>query len=221
MVDDFLIPANPMELSDVDSPEAAQDTPGPSKTKKPAEVQDIDNTSVRTASISPDEGGDGEEIEGAEIEQQKGEVPPPRDEEDSSKKRKVSPLKSSSRKKPRTPVTKMRTTLTLDDFNFIIAAVNDASQEILEKQEVKQEQMYNRIEIELQGVQQALQSSRAVSTAPLTAGTVEPGDEPTQLHRIADMVEAHLRRAQEDTVQATQALTQVQGVLVEQRSAVE
>jgi hypothetical protein len=53
--------------------------------------------------------------------------------------------------------------------------------------------MYNRIEIELQGVQQALQSSRAVSTAPLIAGTVEPGDEPTQLHWIVDMVEAHLR----------------------------
>jgi hypothetical protein len=218
---DLLIPANPVELSDVDSPEAAQDTPRPSKTKKPEEVHDVDNTSVRTASISPDEGGDGEEIEGAEIEQQKGEVPPPRDEEDSSKKQKVSPPKSSSRKKPRTPVTKMQTTLTLDDFNFIIAAVNDASQEVLEKQEVKQEQMYNRIEVELQGVQQALQSSRAVSTAPLTAGTVEPGDEPAQLHQITDKVEAHLRRAQEETTQAIQALTQVQGVLVEQRSAVE
>jgi hypothetical protein len=35
------------------------------------------------------------------------------------------------------------------------------------------------------------------------------------------MVKAHLRRAQEDTTQATQALTQVQGVLVEQRSAAE
>jgi len=39
----------------------------------------------------------------------------------------------------------MQTNLTLDDFNFIIAAMNDASQEILEKQE----KMYNRIEIEL------------------------------------------------------------------------
>jgi hypothetical protein len=213
---DLLIPANPTELSDIDSPETVPDTPGPSKMKKPEEVHEVDSASVRTASITPDEGGDGEEIEGAEIEQQKGEVPPPRDEEDSSKKRKVSPLKSSSRKKPRTPVTKMRTTLTLDDFDFIVAVVNDASKEIVEKQEVKQEQMYNRIEIELQGVQQALQSSRAVPTVPLTAGTVEPGDEPAQLHQIVDMVEARLRQAQEDTTQATQALTQVQGVLVEQ-----
>jgi hypothetical protein len=130
---DLLIPANPEELSDVDSPEVVQDTPRPSKMKKLEEVHDVDNTSVRTASISPDEGGDGEEIKGAEIEQQKGKVPPPRDKEDSSKKRKVSPPKYSSRKKPRTPVTKMQTTLTLDDFNFIIAAVNDASQEVLEK----------------------------------------------------------------------------------------
>jgi hypothetical protein len=75
--------------------------------------------------------------------------------------------------------------------------------------------MYNRIEIELQGVQQELQYSRAVSTASLIAGTVESGEEPAQLHRIVDMVEARLRRAQEETVQATQDLTQVQGVLVE------
>jgi hypothetical protein len=88
---------------------------------------------VRTASISPDEGDDGEEIEGTEIEQQKGEVPPPRDKETHRRKGRFHLSKSSSRKKPRTPVTKMRTTLTLDDFNFIIAAVNDASQEILEK----------------------------------------------------------------------------------------
>jgi DNA repair exonuclease SbcCD ATPase subunit len=81
--------------------------------------------------------------------------------------------------------------------------------------------MYNRIEIELQGVQQALQSSRAVSTAPLSVGTPELGDEPAQLHRIANTVEARLRRAQEEAQQATQALTQVQGVLVEQCSAAE
>jgi hypothetical protein len=179
---DFLIPYNPMELSNVDSLKVAQDTPRSSKTKKPVEVQDIENTYMRTASISPNEGGDRKDIKGAKIEQQKGEVPPPRDEEDSLKKRKVSPPKSSSRKKPITPVTKMQTTLTLDGFNFIIAAVNDASQEILENQEVKQEQMYNYIEIELQGVQQALQSSHAVSTSPPTAGIVELGDEPAQLH---------------------------------------
>jgi DNA-binding response OmpR family regulator len=45
------------------------------------------------------------------------------------------------------------------------------------------------------------------------------GDEPAQLHLLADRVKAHLRRAQEEIEQATQALEQVQGVLVEQRSA--
>jgi hypothetical protein len=123
----LLIPANPAKLSDVDSLEAKQDTLEPRKTKKTKEVHDVDNTSMRISSISPDKGGHGEEIKGEKIEQQKGKVPPPRDEEDSSKKRNVSPPKSYSRKKPITHITKMRTTLTLDDFNFIIIALNDAS----------------------------------------------------------------------------------------------
>jgi hypothetical protein len=65
------------------------------------------------------------------------------------KKRKVSPPKPSSRKKSRATVTKMKTVLTVDDFDFIIAVVNDASQEILWKQEAKQEDMYGIIEVEL------------------------------------------------------------------------
>jgi hypothetical protein len=43
----------------------------------------------------------------------------------------------------------MQTVLTTDDFDFIIAALNDTSQEIMEKQEAKQEEMYDRIEVEL------------------------------------------------------------------------
>jgi hypothetical protein len=103
---DLLISEDPAEISNIDSPKAAQDTPGPSRTKKttemekPEEVQYIDNRSVRMTSIMPDE-------EFAESKKQQVEVPPPRDKADSSKKRKVSPLKSSSIKKPRTPVTKM------------------------------------------------------------------------------------------------------------------
>jgi hypothetical protein len=79
--------------------------------------------------------------------------------------------------------------------------------------------MYNHIDIELQGVHQALQSNCAVSIKPLTTGTVKPGDEPTQLHQITDTIEALLLRAQEETTQAIQALMQVKGLLVEQRSA--
>jgi hypothetical protein len=81
--------------------------------------------------------------------------------------------------------------------------------------------VFNQIKVELQGVQQALQSSRAVSTVPLPSKTPELGDEPAQLHQITDTVEAHLRRAQEETTQATQALAQVQGVLEEKRSTAE
>jgi hypothetical protein len=47
------------------------------------------------------------------------------------------------------------------------------------------------------------------------------GDEPAQLHRIVDIVEAHLRRVQEETTQATQDVVQVQGLLVEQHSVAE
>jgi aminoglycoside phosphotransferase (APT) family kinase protein len=61
----------------------------------------------------------------------------------------------------------------------------------------------------------------AVSTAPLPLGTPELGDEPTQLHQIADTVEAHLRRAQEETTQATQALEQVQKYLEDHKSTAE
>jgi hypothetical protein len=58
--------------------------------------------------------------------------------------------------------------------------------------------MYNHIEIELKDVQQALWSIRTVHIAPLTTEIIEPGDEPTGLHHIADMVEAFLRQTQED-----------------------
>jgi hypothetical protein len=118
-------------------------------------------------------------------------------------------------------MTKMQTTLTSDDFDFIVAALNDASLEIAEKKEAQQEEIYSRIKVELQGMQQALQSSRTVSTAPPPLGTPELGDEPAQLHRIADTVEAHLRRAQEETTQATQALAQAQEDLLEKRSTAE
>jgi hypothetical protein len=108
---DLLVPADPVEISNINSPEVAQDKPGPSRTKKtkemkkPEEVQDIDSRSLRTTSITLDEEGDDEEGEKCEKNQVK--VPPPRDEVDSSKKRKVSHLKSSYIKKPRTPVTNM------------------------------------------------------------------------------------------------------------------
>jgi hypothetical protein len=90
-------------------------------------------------------------------------------------------------------VTKMKTMITNDDFDFIIAAFNDALLEIVEKQEAKHKEMYDRLKVEFQGVKQALQSSCVVYTVPLPSKEPELGDEPTQLHRLADAVEAHLR----------------------------
>jgi hypothetical protein len=97
-------------------------------------------------------------------------------------------------------MTKIQTILTSDDVNFLIAALQDASLEIVEKQEAKKENMYDRIETELQGVKKALQSSCAVSIAP---GEPVLGDESTQIHRLVDTVKARLRRGQEETDQAT------------------
>jgi hypothetical protein len=83
--------------------------------------------------------------------------------------------------------------LTMDEFDFIIATLNDASLEIEKKKEVKKEEMYNRIEVNIQGVKHALQSICLVSTMPLPLGTTELGDEPAQLHHLTDTVEARLR----------------------------
>jgi len=53
--------------------------------------------------------------------------------------------------------------------------------------------MYNRIDIELQGVPQALHSSHVVSTMPLLLGKLEVGDEPAQLHGTVDTIEVRLQ----------------------------
>jgi hypothetical protein len=47
----------------------------------------------------------------------------------------------------------MKTMLTPDEFNFLLATMNEAIEEITEKKEAKKEAMFNRIESELQGVQ--------------------------------------------------------------------
>jgi hypothetical protein len=84
----------------------------------------------------------------------------------------------------------------VDDFDFIIIAIANASQEFLKKHEAKQEEMYDIIEVELKGVQQALQSSRALSTTAPPSEELELGDEPAQLHRLGDVTKTHLRQAQ-------------------------
>jgi hypothetical protein len=56
--------------------------------------------------------------------------------------------------------------LIVDDIDLIIIAVPDTSEDIFQHNEAKQETMYERIEEELKGVQQALYSSRTVATMP-------------------------------------------------------
>jgi hypothetical protein len=97
----LLILANPTELSDIDIPEAMQNTLGPSKTKKTKktkkddEIQYVDNRYVRTVSITPEKGGNGKDLE--EFKHRPG------DEVEIIKKRKGSPLEPSSRKKSKAP----------------------------------------------------------------------------------------------------------------------
>jgi len=93
--------------------------------------------------------------------------------------------------------------------------VNDASQEILQKDEAKQEEMYDRVEVELRGVHQALHSSHAMSTMPLSSEELELGDDPNKLCRLDYAIEYRLCQAQEETEQDTQALKQVKEVVVE------
>jgi NTP pyrophosphatase (non-canonical NTP hydrolase) len=157
---------------------------------------------------SPEEGDDGGELAGTKFKKNKGKVTLPRDEENPTKKRKVTPPKPSFRKKARATRATFKTTLTSNDFDLLVIALNDASLEIAEKKEAKQEEVFSRIKGELQEVQRALQSNHVVSLAPSTSGTEELGDEPAQLHQIANKFEDHLRRAQEETAQDTQALEQ-------------
>jgi hypothetical protein len=140
---DLLVPADPAKMSNVDSPDTMSDTPGPSKTKKDDEVHDVHSTSAKTSSISPEQGDDGGDLGGTKVEKNKGEVTSPREKEDPSKKRKVTPPKPSSWKKSKATKTTFKTTLTPDDFDFLVTTLNDASLEIAEKQEEKQEEVFS------------------------------------------------------------------------------
>jgi hypothetical protein len=114
------------------------DTPGTSRRKKTEEVQKLNRASEETSSESPSRGGDDEvdkeENNGEEDKQKQGEVTPPHnppDDADPSNKRKVFATKPTSWKKSKSSKTKLQTVLMLDDFDFIIAAISDASEDLL------------------------------------------------------------------------------------------
>jgi hypothetical protein len=73
---------------------------------------------------------------------------------------------------------------------------------------VKKEEIYVRFEKELKEVQQAICLVCAVPTAPSLSQIVELGDEPAQLKRLADVIEARLEKFQEEKGKATEALKQ-------------
>jgi hypothetical protein len=159
----------------------------------------LSSASKETASESHGGGGDDEvdkeETNGKYDPHKQGEVTPPKglvDETDPSNKIKVCPMKPTSRKKSKATRTKSQTVLMLDDFNFIITVILDALQDIMKNIEAKQAAMYEKIETKLRGVQQALHSSRAVSTTPSPSEEPELVDEPAQLCRIVETTEAHL-----------------------------
>jgi hypothetical protein len=84
----------------------------------------------------------------------------------------------------------------------------------MQNTEDKQATMYEKIETKIRGVQQALQSIRAVSTVPPPSEEPELGYELAQLCRIADATEAFLRQAQEEKEQDMVDLKQAQQEVV-------
>jgi hypothetical protein len=160
----FLVPVEYVELSDpniIESPLVTRtEYDGHSsakKKKKKEEVQDIesyekDNASEETVLDSP-VGGGGDEVnqeEGGKDEekQDKGESTLPKDPlttTEASQKRKVSPDKPSARKKACANKIQLKNVLTVDDVDLIIAAIEDALEDIPQRHEVKQETLYDRI----------------------------------------------------------------------------
>jgi hypothetical protein len=105
---DLLVPMDLAEMFDVDSPETMSDTPGRSKMKKNDEFHDVHSTSVETYSTSPEQGDDGGELGGTEVEQNKGKFTPPRDEEDPNKKGRLPRQILHLERKPEPPGLRLR-----------------------------------------------------------------------------------------------------------------
>jgi hypothetical protein len=105
----------------------------------------------------------------------------------------------------------------IGDFNFIIIAISDALKDILQRNEEKQETRYERIEVEIIGVQKALHSSHIVSTMPPPLEETKLVYEPTQLFTIANAAKARLHHVQEEKEQATMVLNQAQEEFIEKR----
>jgi hypothetical protein len=119
------------------------------KNKKKEEVQNIETNEEDSVleESKPDSpaGGGGDEVnqeEGGEEGEKKEtcEFTPPKDpltEAKASKKMKVSPQKPSARKKTQANKPQSKNVLTVDDVDLIIAAIEDALEDILQRHEEK------------------------------------------------------------------------------------
>jgi len=102
----------------------------------------------------------------------------------------------------------LKNVLIVDDVDLIIIAVEDASEDILQRHGAKQETLYERIDKEVKEIQQIIYSSRAVPTAPSWSESEKLGYEPTQLQRLTGVIEAQIFRVQEEKKKDTEALKQ-------------
>jgi hypothetical protein len=105
----------------------------------------------------------------------------PPTETETPKKRKVSLQKPLARKKTHASKPQMETTLMEDDISLVRKAMEDASEDILQRYGVKKDELYGRVEKELNEVQEAIRLVRIVPIVPSSLETANLGDEPTQL----------------------------------------
>jgi hypothetical protein len=73
-----------------------------------------------------------------------------------------------------------------DDISLVCKAMEDASEDILQRYGVKKEDLYGSIKKELKEIQQAICLFCAIPTTPSSSKIAELGDEPTQLRRLVD-----------------------------------
>jgi hypothetical protein len=198
----FLVPVEDAELSDADiigSPLVTRvEHVGQSsakKKKKKIEVQSIeideeDNASEEDGTDSPGGGGGEDQGNGqgggddTEMQEEGGATPAsgsPYWNRGFAEKEGFSRETFGKKEDPCANKPQSKNVLTEDDVGLIIAVMEDASEDILQRHGVKQETLYERIEKELKEIQQAIHSSRAVSTVPSSSKIAELGDEPTQL----------------------------------------
>jgi hypothetical protein len=105
--------------------------------------------------------------------------------------------------------------LTVEDVDLIIATVEDALEDILQRNEENQETLYHKIEKELKDIHQAIYSSRAVPIVPCSAKIVELVDDPSQLQWLADETKARLCQSKEEKDQDTEAMKQEKDEVLE------